>query len=403
MSSASNSGRHRNHRPVYSGPGRNVLGPNDIGMALVPTRHALELALALAVLLVDVPTRNARSGGVPWVHNRDPHSRLQRLVRDHLPQLKEPPSHVSRTLTPPNRGPFVDALEVLQCDTTAGALGLADDCLADAVVLDLPEAGLLAREFLEVALGRLGAGALKPVPETVVALPNGLDLGAGVVVAVAVGGEVTDAEVHAKPAVRVDGAAVGYVYRDVQEELALAVHEVGLATHAFDASAMVGAHDDGGDDSLAKRSEGNPVETVLEGVESLVVGDSAIWAETRLFGLVALEGFADLGDGPDGELGVETEGGADLGVVEFLEFELVGGTKGEGPFGEPSARFVEPLHEAKERGLLLIRDDDLARGDQLHYHRRTMSMQTRQHIPLLPGVNAGASVSPYHFTSDGVR
>lgn len=397
MTSASNSGRHRNHRPVYSGPGRNVLGPNDIGVALVPTRHALELALTPAVLLVDVPTRNARSGGVPWVHNRDPHSRLQSLVRDHLPQLKEPPSHVSRTLTPPNRGPFVDALEVLQCDATAGALGLANDCLADAVVLDLPEAGLLAREFLDVALGRLGAGALKPVPETVVALPDGLDLGAGVAIAVAVGGEVTDAEVHAKPAVRVDGTAIGYVHRDVQEELALAVHEVGLATHAFDAGAMVGAHDDGGDDSIPQRGEGHPVEAVLEGVESLVVGDRSIEAEARLLGLVALEGFTDLGDGPDGELGVEAEGCADLGVVEFLDFELVGGTKGEGPFGDPVARLVEPLHEAKESGLLLIRDDDLARGDQLHYHRRTMSMRTRQHARISPGSGAMESAQMCFF------
>jgi hypothetical protein len=50
MLPSSNGILHRDHRSVYSGPGRNILGSDDIGVRLEPAQNALELALRLSAL-----------------------------------------------------------------------------------------------------------------------------------------------------------------------------------------------------------------------------------------------------------------------------------------------------------------------------------------------------------------
>lgn len=228
MLSSSNGVLHRDRRPVYCGPGRNVLGSDDIGVGLEPTQNALELALALPVLLVDVSTREASPGGVPRIDDHDLHSSLQCLVGNELAHLMKRPPHVHRTLSLPNGYPVADAVEVFQGDATRGALSLANECLADAVILDETKTGLLARELLQVTLGRLGVGALEPMAETGVSLSNGLDLGTGVVLPVAVGGQVANAEVDTEPAFGVNRRSFRNLHGDVEVELPLAGHEVRL-------------------------------------------------------------------------------------------------------------------------------------------------------------------------------
>lgn len=392
MSPSSNRVRHRDHRPVYCGPGRNVLGPDDIGMCPEPAQNALELALRLPVLLVDVATREASPGGVPGIDDGDLHSSLQRLVRDELAHLTKGPPHVHRTLTLPNGYPLTDAMEVFHGEAARGALSLANECLADAVVLDLTEAGLLARDLLEVTLGRLGVGALEPVAEAGVSLPDRLGLGAGVMFAIAVGGEITDPEVDAQPLLGVHGSALGHLDGDVEVELALAGNEVGLSTGALHLAPVVGADDGGDDDALVERGEGHPVQSGLEGVEALVVGDGAIGSERGELGLVALVGFADLGDAANGKLGVEAEGGADLVVVELLELELIGRLDLERLGGEPVAGAVEAGHEVHEGGLLRRVNDELAGGHELHVHRTKMTMGDCQGR-FLPDLKDGASAA----------
>jgi len=255
MLPSSNGVLRRDHRPVYCGPGRNVLGPDDIGVRLEPTQNALELALRLPVLLVDVATGEASPGGVPWIDDHDLHSSLQRLVGNELAHLMERPPHVHRTLTLPNGYPITDPLEVFQGNAARGALSLADDGLADAVVLDETKAGLLARDLLEVPLGRLGVGALEPMPEAGISLPHGFDPDTRVVLPVAVGGEVPDAEVHAQPLLGVHGGALGNLDGDVEVELALAGHEVCLSTGAVHLATMIGPDDGGNEDACTERGE----------------------------------------------------------------------------------------------------------------------------------------------------
>ena len=299
---------------------------------------------------------------------------------------------MTRPLFAPNRYPFADAFEVFEGDAASGALGFADEMLADAVVLDLAEAGLLARDLSEVTFGRLGVGALKAVTQAGVALANLLDGCARMMIAIGISGQVADTEVDAEPAFWVDGGTFGHIDGDVEVELALAGNEVGLATSAVELAAMVGADDRWHDDAAIERSKGHSVQAVLEGVEALVVGHGAFESEGGLLGLVPLVRLADLGDATNGELGAEAELAAKLHVVELLELELVGRLQGESVLGQPVTSLVETAHEVQQGRLLRRIDKEFAGGDKFQHHRITASMDDCQgHF--LPAVNDGASVA----------
>jgi len=283
-------------------------------------------------------------------------------------------------------------MEIFQGDAARGALSLANECLADAVVFDETKTGLLARELLEVTLGRLGVGALESMTETGVSLPNGLDMSTRVVLPVAVGGQVANAEVDAEPTFGINRRSFRNLHGDVEVELPFTGHEVGLATNPIHLAPVVGPDDNRHDETLVEGGERNAIKPVLEGVESLVVGNGAIGSEARQLGLVSLVRLANLGDAAHGKLGVESESGPDLVVVELLELELVGGLQIEGFGREPVASLVEAGHEVHEGGLLLRFENELASGDQLHVHRTTSTMvECQGHF--LPDLKDGASVA----------
>jgi hypothetical protein len=292
----------------------------------------------------------------------------------------------------PNGCPFADAVEVFQGDATRGALSLANECLADAAVLDLTEAGLLACDLLEVTSGRPGICALEPMAEAGTPLPDLFRLGARMMVPVAVGGQVTDAEVYAEPAFGVNGGSFGHFHGHVEVELPLAGHEVRLTTNPTHLAPMVGPDDDGHDEPLVEGGEGHSVQAVFEGVEALVVGNGAVGSEARQCRFVTLVRLAHLGDAAHGKLGVEAEAGADLVVVEPLELDFIGGLQLKGFGREPVASLVEAGHEVHEGGLLCRLQEELAGGDQLHVHMGMASMDGGQgHF--LPSLKEGASVA----------
>lgn len=386
----------RSDRADYWAPGCDVERAYPIGMRGKTAPGADELGLRSPTRLVDASAfwTWARSARVARVHRHEGHAGEQGLVGEERAQLCERPGMQSAPLSLSNRYPVADPRQFFDGDAASGVSGLADDVLADAMILVGVEALLPPSELSKVPPRASCPSALKAGAELADARAHRQGLLAGVLLPVGVDSEVADAEVHAEPALRIDGAAVGDVHRHVEVELALAVNEVGLAPYALESPTVVGADGARNDNAPVEREKTHAVEAILEGVEALVVGDGTVLAEARELALVALVDLADLRDGADGVLRREAEAVADLVVEEPLELDLVGRLEREGLLGQPRAGLVDALHRSEQASALRFVHEQLHGSDELHEHVRSTPMRRRNQEPeqrFLPGLKAGAS------------
>jgi hypothetical protein len=273
---------------------------------------------------------------------------------------------VASTLGAPDLYPIAEAMEVFQGDPAAGVMGALDEGLADPMVLDLTEAGFLARELAEVFFGRFGADQLEAVAERGVTGADLLDLGAGVASAIAVGGEVDNAKVDAEEGLDRTLGLLRDFDGDVEEELALAVDQLRFAPFSLEEVGEVGADDGGAEDPLVEGRQGDGGHAIAEGIEALVEADSAEGTEVAEGLLVLRVAVRDLGDDADGQLGLETEAGAQLAVVQFLELELVKALRLKGFDREPGGGLVAATQGSEESNLLLFCRHYLDRCHQFH-------------------------------------
>jgi hypothetical protein len=239
----------RDDRLHYGSPACDVGSPNQVRVGREPTRLANKLGPALAVGLVDVAARWASTRGVARICGHKFDASNGGLVAEERSQLKERPSRMHRSLVLPDRYPFTDTRQVFDGSAAPGAFGLCDDVFRDHVIGVRTEAGLLARELLEMTLGRLGADRLKRTAKTLETLPRDLDGSAAVGLSIRVDSKVADAQVYAKPALGVDGRAIGHFDGHVEKPLALAQDKVGLAPNAFEPRAVVRSNDVGQKDA----------------------------------------------------------------------------------------------------------------------------------------------------------
>lgn len=100
----------------------------------MPTRLTHKLRLALAILLIAVPTLVACATGIGRIDQYERHAGELRLVGDELPELMERPITVAATLCLPNRSPLADAAQVFEGYRSIRAFGLSYEPLADSVV-----------------------------------------------------------------------------------------------------------------------------------------------------------------------------------------------------------------------------------------------------------------------------
>ncbi len=183
-------------------------------------------SLALAVGLLAMAALAASAGCVARVDLDHGDSRERRLVREEAEKLVERPARQPVASVPtPSRNPFADAFEVFDGNATPGALGGFDDRLADAMVLVLAEPGFLSGQPLQFLLGSLDTLALEPFPLRVVPLTDLLDRPSGVLVSVAVDGNLVYAHVDTDEIRHRNQRAVGNVDRDDQEPLAILLEE----------------------------------------------------------------------------------------------------------------------------------------------------------------------------------
>ena len=380
--------------PHYFGPGCDIAGADDVGVLRKTAPGADELGLAPAIRLVDTSTDWTRSARVARIDEHDRDAREGGLVFEECTQLEERPPVQMRSLSLFHRCPGADALEILQCDSSIGALGLANDLLADDVVGVSVEMLFSPAKPSEVALGALGAAALKSSAELSNARPDSQRRLSRVHLGVGVHRQVADSQIDPKPPLGIDRSSVRHLDGDEQVELAAAVDQIGLTAHAVESSCMVGAYGARDDNAPVEREQAQAVKPVLEAIQALVIRDGAEHLEAAELRAIALVDLADFRDGAHCVLSGQAEALSDLPVVELLEPDLVGRLNLECSLGQPRARLVDPSDRREQASPFFRGRQQFHRGNELHGHRRSTSKPARNRPGrFLPAVNDGASAA----------
>lgn len=355
----------RRDRPIDCGPACDVRCAHDIRVVSEPARRTLELRLRTTVPPIAVATHHARPRRVPWVHDDKTNACERCLVRHESSKLKERPSTVTCPLALANRYPVADSAQVFQSDSAAGVSSLLHERLGDGVIDAGSEAGLPARESLEVPSSASCARPLERAAQREYSRTHGLDSVAAVAISVAVGREVADAEVYAEKLGGLDRGAVRHIHGDVEVPAALPQHQIALSTHGLESSPVVLAGYERHEDASIKRQDRDAVER-FEREDALVVRHRAAWLERRSDRPIALVGFYDLADGSHGHLRGKPELLAQGTVVVALQSNLIGAPRLERNARKPIARRVESLHRREQRRSLRVVGEQLDLSDQLH-------------------------------------
>jgi len=383
-------------RPADVGPACDVDRANMVGMVGESARLADKLGLASAVCLVDTPAKGTGARCIPRVNNHHRNPSKTSLVGQKRSKLEKRPSRMHRALALLDRYPFSDMRQIFQRNPSYGALGLRNDAFRDDVVRVGTKTGLPARKTFKMSFGRLRANRLKNRSKLLVPLSNFFDCSSRVRFPVRVECDVPDAEVHPEPLLGLDRRAVGDIDGNEEIELSLPVHKISLSSHSFETSSVVVTNSTGNNDATVEGEQAHTIESVLEGVEPLIVDNGSVFSEHRTLGLVPLVGFADLGKNTHSMLGGKTKHLPQIAIVELLQTDLVGRLKLESPFRQPRTSFVDPFHRSQKTSLLFEIDQQLDSRDEFHYYRTTMSMLEMQPIRrrrFLPALKDGASAS----------
>lgn len=385
-----------NKRRADSRPACDVDRADMIGMVGESARLANKIRLASSVGFVVVSTLDTNARGVPWIDNHHGNSSKKSLICQKRSKLKERPSRMHRSLALSDRCPFADVRQIFQRNPSRGALGLGYDTFRDNVVRIGTEAGLPARKTFEMSFGRLRTNRLKNRSKTLVPLSNFFDCSSRVRFPVRIKCDVTNPQIYPKPVLGFDWGTIGNIDRNKEIELPLPIHQIGLSSHSFKTSPMIVANSTRNNDAAIEGKQAHAIETVLEGIEPLIVDDGSVFPEHRTLELVPLVGFADLGKGTHSMLGGKTKHLPQIVVVELLQTDLVGRSKLESPFRQPRTSFIDPFHRSQKTSLLVEIDQQLDGRNEFHYYRTIMSMLEMQSIRkrrFLPALKDGASAS----------
>lgn len=347
-------GRVRDHKPIDNGSGPNVPGRDNVGVASEATSRTSKSGLVRPVGPVNVAAGRTGTRGIARIDKMNLHPCKLSFIGDELAELPERPFAVARSLGLVYRYPVADPGQLFERQVAAGVNGLGHQLLADAVVGIGFEPAFSPAHLLEPATAGLGADPLKPAPASFVMPAGGFNLGPAVLVAIGIGGQVDDAQVHADHLVPFGQGRLWQIDGRVQKKRAVAVDQVGLALDPVDSPGLVLTEDDRDQQPARQGQYRHPV-NALPGQDTLIVDDSAVWPEAWLDRTVPLVGFDHLGNRPDGQLGRQFEALSNVLVDQLLQGELVDQIFPVGYLANGVAGGVEPLHCRKECGGLLGR------------------------------------------------
>src|SRR5215831_5993330 len=315
-------------------------------MIKIPAFIAQEHISSYSILSTHMIAGRTSLTRVSRVYRLHFHSGKRRLVFNVPSQLRKCPLTHAISLLLPEPCPVSDAFKVFDGHSSTGVCSFRNDLLGNRMVGIRFKASLSTRDRFQFSFGvqwpfaasfLLGRLSLKRSFHFFIMLSRSLDVIAHMRLAVAINGQIYNAEIHTDEIGRGYRLAIRSLNRHEQKPLAvLAPEEIALAVFSVESLGVVLAHDYRNFDPAFERQQGDSINS-LERHHALVVRDAGVFLEARANGFVPAVGFADLGDAADGHLSRESEVIAQLAIVELLKFDLVIGLEEKGFAGEQSA------------------------------------------------------------------
>ena len=253
---------------------------------------------------------------VTWIYRLHFHTDKRRLVFYIASQLRKCPLTHAISLLFPEPCPASDALKVFDGHPSTGVCSFRNDLLCNRMVGIRFKASLSARDRFQFTFGLqrpfaasflLCRFSLKRSFHFFIMLSCSLDIIALMHLAVAINGQIYDAEIHPDEIGRSYRRDLMRLNTHKQKPLAvLAPVEIALAVFSVESLGLVFAHDERNDNPAFERQQGDAIKA-LERHQPLIVRDAGVFPEAGAFGFVPAIGFADLGDTTDGHLSRETE------------------------------------------------------------------------------------------------
>ena len=318
-----------------------------------------------SVPIIDASAARACFARVARIDEQHRHSCTPRFIGDELAELAERPVVQPSSLSTSGLNPFADAGQVFQPNRAPGALRGIDEGLRNHVVDVGLEPPLLSRELAEPSFCGLCAAALKTSTAAREMCPDLLDGLASVMSAVAVGGDVDDAEIDAENVSGIYKIGIVDIADTGDVPLATHEHQIDLALAEGEQLALVLTRDVG--NLLPSGYRPNRDRLVIdEAKDAVVIGLSREAPEGALRFPVELIGVRHLGDAAHGNLGRQVEHPARVAVRQLVQVELPEFLRLPRFGGEEVARLIATLKRLAEQFLLLWRGFQLDVGDQLH-------------------------------------
>src|SRR6266542_3048482 len=268
---------------------------------------------------------------VTWIYRLHFHTDKRRLVFYIASQLRKCPLTHAISLLFPEPCPASDALKVFDGHPSTGVCSFRNDLLCNRMVGIRFKASLSARDRFQFTFGLqrpfaasflLCRFSLKRSFHFFIMLSCSLDIIALMHLAVAINGQIYDAEIHPDEIGRSYRLTIRSLNTHKQKPLAvLAPVEIALAVFSVESLGLVFAHDKWNDGPAFEGQQGNTVNP-FERHQALVVRDAGVFPEARANGFVSAIGFADLSDTADGHLRGDSEVITQLAVVELLNWTL---------------------------------------------------------------------------------
>src|SRR5262245_45946206 len=201
-----------------------------------------------------MPAPRTGAAGIPGIDRDDRHASKSRLVFDTRAEMGETP--IAERPAEAARGnrfkASADVFEIFKNDPRLSCLGLLHQTFADNVICMFLKASLPLAHAFQVSFGVLGSFPLVLLAGRVPPPTVALDLLSGERLAIAVRGEVDDAEIDADPVFRLQDRRLFEVHGDVEEELAVAENEIGLSHLAGEHPGEVVGDDEGHFDAASR-------------------------------------------------------------------------------------------------------------------------------------------------------
>lgn len=294
-------------RAVYNAPASNVSGRVPIGISGMPTGFARESALVGAVGPLGMPANGALLAGVSRVYENDWNPDPLSLVAQFGAEVEESPGMQGSPLWPTSPDPQTNALEVFQGYRSLRAFGFSYQFLGDGMVHVIGEASLLARKLLQAALGPLRAFLLKLLPKAMVAVSDPVEVRTGVRLAVAVGGDLDNAQVYAQHPLDLDRFGLLDVHRGQQVELAPHVGEVSFPLLGCQKTTLVFTANEGNSLAAPKRPDAHGLRHHFPRKHPVIVGDGPQLTKGAFGLLIQFVGIYHLGVCPHHHLSRKVE------------------------------------------------------------------------------------------------